>query len=420
VLRLGGLGVALAVVAAAVVWPACASPAASSSQAIAFLNAQRAANGIPGDLANDPNLELGCQQHNRYMAANSGLEHSETAGNPYYTPEGAAEGPWQYRSEVLAYEGFDELGRNPWEWAPIHLYLMLDPERTSAGYDSAKYTCMRMGGDREVAFEEPPRFFSYPGPGSRGIYPEEQAYEAPYVPQEIVGIPEGEITGTNIMLFSLGTRGLNAESFQIAGPAGPVAARMVDEDTSNEVGSGGWFHGGGVLIPEQPLAPNTTYSVSVRWRNLAFAEQDGEGGLHSAEFFTQEFDFTTGDKRIREPVEARIPRLALHRLRNRSGAIRFRLGVDQLLAGRSAKLTVYRHEKGCGGPFASRAGPCGWRQLGPPRRSALKLHQSQVLSTRGPQNRWQRVTVKVRTRGFMVGETRILPGLTRAMVWGDR
>ncbi len=395
-----------------------ASAAVGSAQAVAFLNVQRAANGIPGDLANDPNLELGCRQHNRYMEAIGGLEHGENSSSPFYTPEGGAAGPWAYRAEVLHYEGYEMDGWNPWEWAPIHLYLMLDPERTTAGYDSAKYTCMRMGGQRDPGAGEA-RFFSYPGPGTAGIYPEEKAYEAPYVPQELVGIPEGTVTGTNILLFSTGTSGLDAVGFAVTGPAGPVAARMVDADTQNEVGSGGWFYGGGVLIPEQPLAPNTAYEVSVLWKNLAYEGPKGEGPLGSTEFFPQRFTFATGSKRLEEERPTRAPFFSLHRLADRGKRIRFRLKADPVLIGRSARITVFRHEKGCGKAFASPAGPCGWRPLGGPKSRALTLRRSQVVWTKGP-SRWERVTIKVRTRGFRSGETTIAPALTKAMVWGDR
>lgn len=413
---------ALAVTALLVAGAPAATAAVTSGQAVAFLNAQRAANGIPGDLANDPNLEVGCQQHNRYMEANGSLDHGESPSNPYYTPEGAGEGPWEYRGEVLHYEGYDGGGQNPWEWAPIHLYLMLDPERTTAGYDSAGYTCMRMGGSRAVDFEETPRFFSYPGPGTQGIYPEEIAFEAPYVPQQLVGIPEGVPTGPNILLFSLGTAGLDAESFSITGPSGQVPARMVDEDTENEVGSGHWFRGGGVLIPEQPLAAHTAYEVSVLWRNLAYGEFEGEGGLGSAEFFTQQFTFTTGERRVREVTErpTRTPFLTLRRKANRGKAVRFRLRADPVLIGRRARLAVYRHEKGCGRAYASPAGSCGWRRLGPPRRRSIELRRTRTITVTPLRNRWQRLTVKVRTRGFQEGEVRILPVLARAMAWGRR
>lgn len=401
-----------------------APAAVTSEQAVAFVNQQRAANGIPGDLAADPNLALGCQQHNRYMDANE-FGHGEDPSNPYYTPEGGGEGPYG-GAEVLAWgeDGFTSQSGNPWEWAPIHLYLQLDPERTAAGYDASHgFACMRISGWRAEGADPPPQFFSYPGPGSQGFYPDEQAYEWPYTPQQLVGIPEGQVTGTNILLFSVGTRGLRAESFSLRGPSGTVPARMVDEGTENEVGTGGWFRGGGVLVPEQPLAAHTTYTAAIRWRNLAYEEtpseyaEESELPLLTTPFFTQEFSFTTGapSRRLRESRPLEQPVLRLSRAARRGRFLRLRLISDRLLRGHSARFVVYRHERGCGPRFATARGPCGWDQLGRPRVRTLRLRGSQILAVREPE-RWQKATIKVRTRGFKVGEIRYAPAFARYIV----
>lgn len=395
-----------------------ASAAVTSEQAVAFVNQQRAANGLPS-VAADPNLALGCRQHNRYMQAAGDYSHGEDPSSPYSTPKGQGQGPYG-GSEVLATgDGYSPEGRGPWEWAPIHLYLMLHPDRTRVGYDaSSGYACMRAAGSRtEEAGSLEPRFFSYPGPQSSGIYPDEYAAEWPYTPQQLVGIPEGGVTGTNILLFSLGTRGLRAASFALNGPAGAVAARMVDEGTSNEVGSGSWFAGGGVIVPEQPLAEHTTYTVSVRWRNLAYGEaREGEpaGSLAKTEFFSQEFSFTTGamsrESRERRPWEE--PVLRLRRVGRAGKFVRLRLVADRALVGQSARFAVFRHERGCGPAFASAAGPCGWRQIGGRRMRTLRLRASQILEVREP-DRWQKATIKVRTPRFEVGDVRFASALAK-------
>lgn len=401
--------------------------AVPSEQAVDFLNQQRATNGIPGDLRADPNLALGCRQHNNYMRAADAFGHGEDPSSPFYTPEGAREPPFGGNAEVLAWgDGYGADGRNPWEWAPIHLYLMLHPENTEAGYDaSGGYTCMRAGGRRTGTdgSTAPPSFFSYPGPGSQGIYPDEYAAEWPYTPQQVVGIAEGAVTGTNILFFSLGTEGLKAESFSLSGPAGPVAARMVDETTSNEVGSGGWFSGGGVLVPEQPLAEHTTYAVSIKWRNLAFADRHAaelDGPLSETEFFTQAFSFTTGalsgESRRRQPWLT--PALTLRRVKGGAQSTRLRLTADEVLWGRPARFVVYRHERGCGRAFASASGPCGWRRIGRRSMKWLSLRRTQVLDVRNP-SRWQKATVKVRTLKFLEGDTKVAGTLAKFTLRGD-
>lgn len=408
-------------------WPAAPTAAAiSAEQGIALLNQQRGANGIPGDLALDPSLTLGCLRHNDYMRITGDLGHGEDPASPHYTPEGNGVGVYGGNSEVLAYGGaygggYAQTGRNPWEWAPIHLYLTLDPERTHVGYDEdGAFACARLRGARDWDESEPPRFFSYPGPGTQGIYPAERAAETPYTPQQLVGIPDGAVTGTNILLFSLGARGLQADSFALVGPGGPVPARMVDETTRNEVGDGLWARNGGVLVPEQPLMEHSTYQVSVRWRNTSYlplTEMGIGGPLAESEFFTQEFSFTTGSNQIEEPRPSYRPRLRLRRLRNAGGGrlFRLRLRVDPLLLGRRARLVVYRHERGCGRAFRSATGPCGWRRLG--RRSVrrLRLRRSQVLKLRAPA-RWQKATVKLRTEAFSSSETAVTPAFTRFII----
>jgi hypothetical protein len=398
--------------------------AVSSEQAVAFLNQQRATNGIPGDLVADSDLKLGCLQHNNYMDATDSFGHGEDQSSPYYTPEGGGEGPYG-GAEVLAWgDGFTPQGENPWEWAPIHLYLLLDPEGTAAGYDAGHgYSCMRIRGQRTEDTNPPPQFFSYPGPGTQGIYPDEQAYEWPYTPQQLVGIPEGQVTGTNILLFSLGTRGLRAESFSLQGPGGNVPARMVDEGTENEVGSGGWFRGGGVLVPEQPLAQYTTYTVVVRWRNLAYEAtpseytEESELPLVTTPFFTQEFNFTTGatSRQGRESQPLQEPVLRLVRAGKRGRYLRLRLTSDRSLRDHDARFVVYRHERGCGPRFATAASSCGWDQLGRPMVRTLRLRGTQFIEVREPE-RWQKATIKARTRGFRVGDLRYASAFVRYIV----
>lgn len=407
---------ALALAASSTLGAPPAAAGVSSEQAVAFLNQQRASNGIPEVVA-DPNLALGCQQHNRYMHANE-FGHGENPDNPNYTPEGAGQGPYG-GSEVLAWgDGFPASGENPWEWAPIHLYLLLDPEATRAGYDANfGFACMRDSGQFSEEQSSTPQFFSYPGPGSVGIYPDEHAAEWPYTPQMLAGIPENNITGTNILLFSLGTQGLQATGFSLSGPAGPVPARIVDETTKNEVGSGSWFRHGGVIVPLQPLTEHTAYTVSVDWRNRAYQplrEEDPEAPLAQVPSFHQEFSFTTGST-SRRTLEERpwldAP-LHLHQVGRPGRFVRLRLTAGKVLRGHSARFAVFRQERGCGPAFSSRHARCGWRSLGGRETRALRLRRSQILRVRAPR-RWQKITVKARTKEFEVGRTRYAAGFAK-------
>jgi hypothetical protein len=252
----------------------------TNRQAIAFLNEQRVSSGLPS-VQFSPKLSQGCAAHDRYMTLN-GFGHGEIPGRPGYSPEGAGEGEYG-GSEVLHWGGYGygPDGVNPFENAPIHLYLMLEPTVSSVGYHAGNFVCARMRGGGPGGGTGP-QFYSYPGPGATGVWHSQQAAESPYIPQQLVGIPEDKKTGPNILLFSTGAgRNLKATSFSLTGPDGAVPAKLVVESTSNKIGNGRWFSGGGVLIPVNPLRPRSNYEVTIDWVN------------DSRKTFKQSFGFTT-------------------------------------------------------------------------------------------------------------------------------
>lgn len=249
-----------------------AAQAVAPAEAIRLLNVQRTANGIPGDLAQSAGLTEGCALHVRYIALNGGaLTHDEDPAKPGYSPQGARQTLDAAGAEVLATAPAWSETTNPWLAAPIHRYLLFDPEATVAGYGEEQgIACMRVRGARAPA--PAPELYSVPGDGRKGVPFSEIANETPYSPQDLAGLPAGQPTGPAILLFTRGLRGtlpLSAAAFSIAGPQGPLDARIVTEATSNAVGSGAWFRGGGVLIPAAPLAPLTTYVARVTWHRDA-------------------------------------------------------------------------------------------------------------------------------------------------------
>ena len=254
--------------------------AISPAEAVRLLNAQRAANGIPGDVVHAPSLSDGCAKHGNYIGLNGGaLIQGEDPAKPGYTPEGdrqtlASSGPQALSSDTRWSET-----ANPWLLQPLSLYRLFDPEVTAAGYDDGHaVACMRVTGAR--APPTSPELYSVPGNGSVGVPGSELNREAPYAPQQLAGIPAEQATGPNILLFTRGLRGgapLAAPSFSLTGPQGPVDARLVTEATVTDIGTGAWFRGGGVLVPAAPLAPFATYVARVAWH------RDAEGDLPAAD-----------------------------------------------------------------------------------------------------------------------------------------
>ena len=257
-----------------------AAQAVAPAEAIRLLNLQRTANGIPGDLAEAAGLSEGCALHVDYIALNGGvLTHDEDPSKPGYSPQGARQTLDSAGAEVLASAPAWSETANPWLAAPIHRYLLFDPEATVAGYgEEHGIACMRVRGARAPATA--PEVYSVPGDARKGVPFSEVAKEAPYTPQDLAGLPAGQPTGPAILLYTRGLRGtrpLSATAYSIAGPQGPLDARLVTEGTANAVGSGAWFRGGGVLIPVAPLEPLTTYVARVTWH------RDAEESLPAAD-----------------------------------------------------------------------------------------------------------------------------------------
>jgi hypothetical protein len=347
------LGVALG---AALVVPAAAH-ATTSQEAVALLNVQRAANGIPADVAYSPELTIGCQKHNEYMAIH-GMKHHEAEGEQGYSPEGAGEGPYG-GSEVLASMGGWSQTSHPWVDAPIHEYLMFNPAVTLSGYDESGYQCMRMSGRRTVST---PSFYEYTGPqGRAGVPYAERAGELPYIPQQLVGIPDDQETGPNLLLFSLGFGGLlEAQEASLVGPDGPVDIRMVVQSSNNDIGNGSWFYGGGVMIPVAPLRPFATYTARVLWRNstAALAEQNFSFETAGRPLFLSVDAEDHGHGRLWVTVESEAPNVTveMHRPGGQPQSIAYRKhsmtlpvapGVWEVCASAGGRQTGYEAGREC-------------------------------------------------------------------------
>ena len=268
------LAIALACAAPSLAVPAAAH-ALAPSEAVRLLNAQRAANGIPGDLVEAPGLSDGCAKHGAYIALNGGaLTQGEDPAKPGYTPEGDRQTLASSAPQALSSDPRWSDTANPWLLQPISLYRLFDPEIAAVGYNDDKgVACMRVAGGRPPA--QGPELYSLPGNGRTGVPFSEVNHEAPYVPQQLAGIAPDQATGPNILLFTRGLRGsapLSASAFSLTGPAGPVDARLITEATQTDAGTGSWFRGGGVLVPVAPLAPFQTYVARVTWHRDAAAD----------------------------------------------------------------------------------------------------------------------------------------------------
>ncbi len=125
--RLAALTVGAALLASA---PAHAD--VSGPDIVTWLNAQRAANGIPAGIVEDPALSDGCRKHNHYGALNE-LTHFDDKNKPGYTPEGETA-----RRELI------RANMERWRWMPRSLgqrHLLVNvPAFTAAIVDDGRVT----------------------------------------------------------------------------------------------------------------------------------------------------------------------------------------------------------------------------------------------------------------------------------------
>lgn len=364
----------------------------SSVEAISLLNQARTANGIPGDLSEDAELSQGCSEYlNDYEPAPGQYPHEEIPSQPGYTPDGAAAvaqsdlaGRPSESNETYQYglqwwtSQFD-----PWSNAPLHLTDLFDPAATVIWY-AENHSGACMGTNYHARMFTEPTFFSYPGNGSTNVPIAQTAAEEPWTPQAAAGIPEGQTTGPNIILYpeglqeprllevTLATAGGEQVPVAVANPASPEPTpNSSNFPTGYTVGE--YSRGAGFAIPPQPLAANTAFVLTAHWEDEA-----------TATTYTQTVNFTTGS----HTLEQMLPQLPVLQLiepsfrgnsaiiessthlsgvspgKSRDLAISMILGAgkaaftDSAAAGLAAAVTIHVQ-----GIVCTRRGRCRWKTL---------------------------------------------------------
>ncbi|HYB24625.1 MAG TPA: hypothetical protein VED41_12555, partial [Solirubrobacteraceae bacterium] len=128
-----------------------AAAATASAEAVAWLNAQRVANGLPSGIVDEPSWDVACEHHVNWLHLNPDRataeeQHDEVPGTPGYTTDGA----WAGEHSVLdaTFSALTSVGaeREPdysaypwgaldgWEWAPLHLMQLLNPALDVTGF----------------------------------------------------------------------------------------------------------------------------------------------------------------------------------------------------------------------------------------------------------------------------------------------
>lgn len=240
-----------------------------ATQAIAFLNQQRQANGIPAFTRIDNSL------------ATSWCPNED-------------DGPIT-ESRVLA-GGSDPAGftagSSPWSAAPLHQILMYDPLARSAGwaamtdapFDGGEVVpyleCMGFGNEaadpsRPTAYT----FFSELGPDAVQPSIDVQG-EGPFAPQQLAGISQGTPTGPQPIFYVLGVGQVKAVSWsltdQSTGQAVP-GVHLVDSYAAQAAGYDPSIMWNNAVMVPPVLQPATQYDGTARFT--------GDGGACVVESF---------------------------------------------------------------------------------------------------------------------------------------
>jgi hypothetical protein len=247
---------------------AIAAPAAiagTPAQDLAWLNAKRATNDIPGDVALNPDWSAKCAQHVAYMRATGTVSHAEDPNHPAWS-EG---GNWAGTHAVLASTVPWTESSFIWETAPLHLAQLLAPQLSQVGIaDDNQLACVTTWPGYLRTAPSANSVVTYPGNGST-IYASETSEEWPITPATALGLANP--TGPHLFVYAWGPasvagvtldgKPLGIRSATLRGPNGPVALRWVDAGTPDV---GQYLPtASGILIPERPLEDRAPYVATV-------------------------------------------------------------------------------------------------------------------------------------------------------------
>jgi hypothetical protein len=383
-LRLGGATVMFALLALPCAVVATPAAATTASQAIALLNAQRVANGLPAGITENPVWSEGCRLHiaylvrNRFNIANGVSPHQEDPTRPGYTPEGAdaaanAELAWteNQRGEATGGEAWTHAGGGPWEDAPFHLQAILDPDLQTVGYADG---CLRDGGGHTRPSLGGPRIFTYPGPGT-AIYQSQTVEEGPASPGDFIGLRQPVTTGPTLYAWVLGgAQPVTVVAASLQGPGGLRSIRTVDASTP---GAGDLVSPDGVIvIPVRPLTPLARFTATV---TLTL----GDGSQ-----LTDIWSFTAGPEHVLSTVRAGN---GPYEVIGRTTRVMISGGNA---VGRRATITYGR------GRLCSADAACQVRFTGRTHRRMVRLRKRTMIgipSTSGT------VAIRIQVRSFLIG-----------------
>lgn len=337
-------------IAVGIVQPAFAT---TPEVAIATLNQQRAAYGIPPVTLDQSLLKPECNLGNHEIAS----------------PRTA----WSATS-------------SPWDAAPYHEEILYDPSSVRGSYGEYNgfgsyggiWSCMWFA--HEWRGGTPSFYWAAEASGPNAVPATLSAYEAPATPAEDVGIANP--TGPNLSLYSQNVKGdPEALSATVLSPAGASQPVHLLPFGFNDA----------MLVVDHPLEPATTYAVSVQWQGREGTYPEGAGAPLN---YSQRFSFTTAAPApMREHLRPRL------QLRKRGSSRAVWVESDDLLRGRSAQIVIDEQRRGCRTVRRKHRLHCGWLLAHRLRRS-LALTEGKISISVPKRETGHRIEVTVRSKQF--------------------
>jgi hypothetical protein len=237
------------------------APAAAHADARAILdavNTEREAAGLD-PLSTRADLNSACSSHARYMHQAGFLTNTEDSTSSLFSTQGL----WAAGHSVLA-QANGGFYTNPWKSAPLHEFQLLHPWLLETGVGvSGNFACMVAGGERNAPNPDDYGIKIVPAAGQYAPAAE-IARETPY-PGDDVGIPEGTKTGPYLYAYLVGPERMEHVTVTNAtltsfDDGSKVPVRWVDSTSPK---SGPFLDGGAMVIPTEPLAEGSGYSLLV-------------------------------------------------------------------------------------------------------------------------------------------------------------
>ncbi len=216
--------------------------ALEGASAIAFLNQQRAANGIPP-----------------ITTINQGDAQS-------WCPNEDAPGA----SGIVSF-GADAWGADtsPWDNGPLHQGAEYDPLVMTAGEVNVDgNACLGFGKQERVPPSTPTAYAFVGDEGPRNVPTmRDVVNELPFSPQELVGIPAGR-TGPQPIFYIYGLGTVHAAQWSLKTVTGQAVpnVKMVDSRAPGLAHYPGWHLSERAFLVPPPLRNGTSYVITVEWQ----------------------------------------------------------------------------------------------------------------------------------------------------------